>query len=73
MPKVTSQSQEFRASAPKAAYSVDEFGLIIGLGRTTIYHQIKAGNLRTVKCGKRRLIPAEEKTAFLKRLAGQAE
>jgi len=59
--------------ARRAAYSIDEFRSIVGLGRTTIYCQIKAGNIRTVKCGRRTLIPAGEETKLLERLACRAE
>ncbi|MFO1129150.1 MAG: helix-turn-helix domain-containing protein [Rhodospirillales bacterium] len=45
---------------PRRGYSILEFGEIIGVGRTKIYELIAAGELRTVKLGKRRIVPASE-------------
>ncbi|MFO1128370.1 MAG: helix-turn-helix domain-containing protein [Rhodospirillales bacterium] len=45
---------------PRRGYSIPEFGAVIGVGRTRLYEMIKSGELRTVKLGKRRIIPASE-------------
>jgi excisionase family DNA binding protein len=42
------------------AYSPDDFARRIGLGRTTTYRLIRDGELRSIKVGRRRLIPADE-------------
>ena len=46
-------------NAPLGAYGVEAFGKAHGLGRTTVYEEIKEGRLRTFKVGKRRLISVE--------------
>jgi excisionase family DNA binding protein len=43
----------------KRAYRVNEFCAAFGLGRTKTYDLIKAGKLRTVWVGGRRLIPRD--------------
>lgn len=45
--------------APRLAYSVQELAVMTGLGTTTIYQLIAAGRLRTVKVGRRRIVPAD--------------
>jgi excisionase family DNA binding protein len=49
----------------KAAFSIKEFGLVVGLSRTSVYHAIAQGRVKTLKWGKRTLIPAGEVQAFL--------
>lgn len=39
-------------------YPVKEAMVLLSLGRTSIYEQIRSGRLRSVKEGRRRLIPA---------------
>jgi excisionase family DNA binding protein len=43
-----------------AAFDPDGFARHLGLGRTTVYAMVKDGRLRSVKVGRRRLIPATE-------------
>jgi excisionase family DNA binding protein len=45
--------------APRA-YNPDAFAQVVGLGRTTVYQLIRDGQIRSIKIGRRRLIPAEE-------------
>jgi len=45
---------------PPLAYRVDDFCRLIGICRTNVYGLMKAGQLRTVLIGGRRLIPASE-------------
>lgn len=51
--------------APRLAYRVEEFVAVSGIGRTTLYAEIKAGRLKARKIGKRTLITAEAAKAFL--------
>jgi len=44
----------------KRALSIKEACATLGIGRTTLRRQTDAGNIRVVKLGRRRLIPAEE-------------
>lgn len=56
-PAVTETSQEEPdPSAERLAYSVDEAARLTGLSRDLLYDQMRRGNLRYVKIGRRRLI-----------------
>lgn len=47
------------------AYSVGEAAKLVSLGRSTLYDLMKAGTLKYVKVGSRRLIPAEALRALV--------
>jgi excisionase family DNA binding protein len=49
----------------RRAYRIDEFCALYGLGRTKTYDLIKAGQLRTVLVGGRRLVPRDAAEALL--------
>lgn len=49
----------------KRAFRIDEFCAVYGLGRTKTYDLIKAGKLRTVLVGGRRLVPKDAAEALL--------
>lgn len=49
-----------RDFSPPLAYGVADACQRLGVGRTTIYELIKAGELRPVKIGARTLIPEED-------------
>jgi excisionase family DNA binding protein len=53
---------------PRIAYSIEEFARLAGLGRTTVYQEIRNGRLRPLKVGKRTLVPADEARCWLARL-----
>jgi excisionase family DNA binding protein len=55
-------------SSSRIAYSIDEFAKLAGIGRTTVYAEIKAGRLITAKVGKRTLLTADEVRRWLERL-----
>ena len=59
-------------NAHKIAYRVDEAVAASGLGRTTLYDEIKAGRLRAVKVAGRRLIFKEDLETFLRSYAEAA-
>ena len=42
------------------AYSLDEAARSISLSRRALYHLIDSGALKTVKLGRRRVVPREE-------------
>ena len=55
------------AAAPlgeKLAFNVAEFLAAHGIGRTTFYAEVKAGRLRTVRCGGRVLVLREDADAW---------
>jgi len=43
---------------PEQLLSIDRAAALAGVGRTTIYAEIGAGRLRSIKVGRRRLVPA---------------
>jgi excisionase family DNA binding protein len=51
--------------APDRLLSVDEAAAALNLGRSALYGEVAAGRLRTVKVGRRRLVPAASIAAFI--------
>lgn len=51
--------------APDRLLSIDEAAATLGLGRTATYGELQAGRLRSVKVGRRRLIPAAAVAEFI--------
>jgi excisionase family DNA binding protein len=49
----------------KLAYRIDEAGHVSSVGRTLIYKEIAAGNLRATKVGRRTVILADDLRAWL--------
>ena len=49
------------------AYSVEEAAGMLGVGKTCIFFLIKEGQIKSVKIGRRRVIPASELASFLER------
>jgi len=47
------------------AYCPEDAALVMGLTRTAIYELIRAGLIKSVKSGKRRIIPRTEIQAYL--------
>jgi len=45
-------------AGPEQLLSIDRAAVLAGVGRTSIYAAIGAGRLRSVKVGRRRLVPA---------------
>lgn len=54
---------------PKIGYSLAEAEVLCGLSRTSLYRLVSSGQLRTVRHGRRQIIPASE----LQRLCGESE
>jgi excisionase family DNA binding protein len=58
----------------KLAFSIHEFMQASGMGsRTGVYQEINAGRLKTIKVGRRRLIPYESAKEWLARRVREAE
>lgn len=53
------------ASHGKMALSIIEAAHIAGIGRSTLYEAMAAGELKAVKLGRRTLIPADELRRFI--------
>lgn len=56
---MTATRSDDRASVAPIAVSPSEAARLAGVGRTTIYASISAGELRSIKLGKRRLIAVD--------------
>jgi excisionase family DNA binding protein len=54
-----------RTSVPKLAYTPHEAAEALGISRNLLYQLIGSGQLRSVKAGSRRLIPASAIAEFL--------
>jgi excisionase family DNA binding protein len=52
-------------TAPRLLFTVADLGKATGLGRTTLYSEIKQGRLRAHKCGRRTLFYAADVEAWL--------
>lgn len=59
----------------KLAYSIKESSVLLGVGVTKVYSEIKSGRLRAQKFGRRTLITAEALSQWLNSLPqlGEAE
>jgi len=56
---------------PPELLSIEEAGRRLAVGRTSLYDEIGAGRLRSIKVGRRRLIPAGAIAEFIaSRVAG---
>ena len=50
---------------------VEEAARCLGVGRTTVFELLRLGRLKSVRIGRRRLIPREELEVFARRRADQ--
>lgn len=56
----------------KLTYTVSAFCDAVGIGATKFYELVKAGEIKTVKCGKRTLIRTDEAQRFVASLSEAA-
>jgi excisionase family DNA binding protein len=49
-------------------FSVTDAARLLGLGRSKLYELLSAGEVRTVKVGRRRLVPADALAEYVARL-----
>jgi excisionase family DNA binding protein len=64
--KTTITTDQSTLTTSKVAYRVNEVVACCGLGRSTIYDEIKAGRLKAIKVAGRRLILRDDLEAFLR-------
>ena len=57
--------------APDRLLSVDEVAEALNLGRSAVYLELAAGRIRSIKVGRRRLIPAAALAEFVAAQAGR--
>jgi excisionase family DNA binding protein len=51
--------------APDRLLSVDEAAALLGLGRSATYGELQTGRLRSLKVGRRRLVPAAAIASYI--------
>ena len=56
------------APLPDRLLSVDEAADALGIGRSRLYEEVATGRLRSLKVGRRRLVPASAITAYIEAL-----
>ena len=61
-----------RPAVPAVLYDVDEAAEALRLSRSALYELIRSEQLRTVKCGRRRLVPVEALTEYVASLGTAA-
>ncbi len=52
-------------TTPRLAYGINQACETSGMGRSFIYEEIRAGKLKTFKCGARTLIASDDLRAWL--------
>lgn len=57
--------REEPAAAPERLLGVDEAAAMLGIGRSRLYDEIAAGQLRSIRVGRRRLVPASAIAEFI--------
>jgi len=64
----TNESNEQRND--RINWRVDDFCLAHGIGRTLFYEEVKRGEIKIIKIGKRTLVPDSEAKDWQRRKAG---
>lgn len=57
--------------APDRLFDIESASALLGIGRSRLYHEIGTGRLRSIKVGRRRLVPAGAIADFI--AAGAAQ
>ena len=57
----------------RLAWPIDQASHRAGIGRTKLYEEIAAGEIKTIKVGRRTLVPESELQAWLARKIEAAE
>jgi excisionase family DNA binding protein len=51
-------------ASPERLYGINEAAAVLSLGRTRVYREIRLGHIRTIRAGRRRLVPASALAEF---------
>lgn len=51
--------------APDRLLSIDDVAGLLGIGRSAVYGELGAGRLRSIKVGRRRLVPGQAIAEFV--------
>lgn len=57
---ITISDPTHEGTRARALLRPEEFAGVCNIGRTKVYAELRAGRVRSVKVGRRRLIPADE-------------
>jgi excisionase family DNA binding protein len=60
-----------REDAPERLFSIPEAADALSLARSSIYKEMGAGRLRSIKCGRRRFIPSGALRDYIGQAAGR--
>ncbi|MGH3769600.1 MAG: helix-turn-helix domain-containing protein [Pseudonocardiaceae bacterium] len=60
-----------RETTAKLAYGIDEGCSTLSIGRTAMFDLLRKGEIKSVKIGRRRLIPAASLEAYVGRLVAE--
>lgn len=58
--------------APDRLYGIPEAAAALGVGRSAIYDELAAGRLRSVKVGRRRLVPSGAIRLYIEQAGARA-
>ncbi|MEU8642038.1 helix-turn-helix domain-containing protein [Streptomyces sp. NPDC048674] len=61
------------ASAEQLLYRPEEAAIVLRIGRSMVYEEIRLGRLQTVRIGRRRLVPPEYIAKYVELLKREAE
>ncbi|MEU6535823.1 helix-turn-helix domain-containing protein [Streptomyces sp. NPDC047000] len=59
--------------AERVLYRPEEAAVVLGVGRSLVYEEIRLGRLQSVRIGRRRLIPPEYIAQYVELLKREAE
>ena len=65
-------TSRIQPDVPALLYRVDEAAVALRLSRSVLYELIRTGQLRTVKAGRRRLVPVAALSEYVDSLDGVA-
>ena len=65
-------TSRIQPDVPALLYRVDEAAVALRLSRSVLYELIRTGQLRTVKAGRRRLVPVAALDEYVVSLDGAA-
>ncbi|WP_405659142.1 helix-turn-helix domain-containing protein [Streptomyces sp. RK9] len=66
-------STALAAPAEQLLYRPEEAAVVLRIGRSMVYEEIRLGRLQTVRIGRRRLVPLEYVAKYVELLKREAE
>lgn len=68
IPRVATMSTEMESEELPLLYKVSKAAELLGISRTNVYYLMDEGRIRSVRIGKRRLIPRDALASFVREL-----